>query len=114
MQNREIKVVEFIDKNGNFPNQPFKIYAYLTGKENRDYQTLLMSAVKVEGEDVSAGNIKPELFFKAQDFLINTLLVEAPEGSSKVDFILNSPKPVSDFILSEIAKIAGVEEKKKG
>ena len=114
MQNREIKSIEFKDANGKFPSQTFKLYAYLTGKENRDYQTLLMSSVRVEGEEVSAGNIKPETFFQAQDFLINTLLVETPEGISKVDFILNSPKIISDFVLSEIAKIAGVEEKKKG
>lgn len=114
MQNREIKTIEFKDETGKYPSQTFKLYAYLTGKENRDYQTILMSAVSVEGEEVKAGNIKPEMFFKAQDFLINTLLAEVSEGSSKVDTVLNAPKIVSDFVLSEIAKIAGVEDKKKG
>lgn len=91
-----------------------EIKTYLTGRENRDYQAILMSSIKVnEDQKFDASGVNAETVFKAQDYLINTLIVRIgnhTEGLS--DLVLDMRSEVADKIIAEISKIADVSKKK--
>lgn len=98
----------------NIQGHDVEMNSYLTGKENRDYQTILMSAMKIDqDQNIDASNINPETFFKAQDFLIKTVVVSFDNDTERVaERILELKATISNEIIAEVSKIAGLEQKK--
>jgi len=92
-----------------------EIFSYLTGKENRDYQAILMGSIKVDrDQNIDASNINSETFFKAQDYLIKTIVVNLDGSGENVgERILELPATISNQIIAEISKVAGLDDKKK-
>lgn len=106
--NRHTKIITFTDTVGTIPNHTFTLYSYITGKEYREYQKILMKKA-ITGESASA-NLDSETYFESQNYLINTLVIE--EDPNKVENILNLPKAVTDFLFSEIDQIVNIDKKK--
>lgn len=106
--NRETKQITIAGKS-------FVLNTYLTGRENRDHQAILLKAGNFNLEGKIEGGIDTSVLQSSADYLIKTIIVSIDELTDR-EFVLNTVLDLKasdyEFVMESLRYIADVEKKK--
>lgn len=93
-----------------------EVYEYLTGGDARKIQQVYLEDVKVELDETgkpTMGNINPLLATKAQDRMIELLVVSVEGATDRLlERILELPSSEFDEVIATLDALQGTSEKK--
>ena len=102
-------------KNEIIGGKNFKFYTYLTGREHREYNTILMSMAPINMKGELEGMVDPKMLNESVDYLLKTVISSIDDNIDKASFvntILDMRSDDTEKVILSVKENSGTEKKK--